>query len=153
MKNEKELSKGHGTATRHRKATTPAQTIGRMGIGTQQANGRRGNRPQQSAPRTIGHPALNFLKTKFLPMYTPEAQTPQDSEVGRGVKNSLAILAGELGIKPMDVSALPYPYNVLIAHEQAKQQLRRTHWDLELFIMEAERAICNGNDGNGEPPV
>jgi len=138
MKNEKELSARLHTASRYSKTTTTAQKTGRMGIGARQADGRKGDRPQHTATRTAGHPATNFLRAKFLPLYAPDTQTPQDDKVGKGVVSSLTMLTAAMGLNPIDVSGMPYPYNVLMAHEKTRQQLQRTHRNLDLLIMESD---------------
>jgi len=138
MKNEKVISKRNGTTTCERKATTAAQTIGRMGNGVKQARGRKGNRPQQLQASAFGAFADGFLRERFLPMYSAYADTPQDKGIGEGVLNSLAILSENYNLKPFDATGLQYPYNILLAHHDTERQLRRKRLNLELLIMEQD---------------
>ena len=138
MKNEKDLSKRDGTATRKRKAAEAAPSVGRMGIGTRQAQRRKGDRPQHAKPRTAGDFTDGFLRQQFMPMYAPSAGMPENKEVDKGVLNSLANVAEKFRFIPAQVQDLPYPYNVLLAHEATKKQLSRKSPDLELFIMETD---------------
>jgi len=138
MKNEKVISKGNGTATRKRKAAATPQGIGRMGIGTQQARRCKGNHPQQSAPRAVAAFADGFLRQQYLPMYAPYREAPPNNDIDKGVLHSLANLAGAFNFQPFEANSYAYPYNVMLAYNDAEKQMKRKNKDLELFIMEAD---------------
>lgn len=60
-----------------------------------------------------------FLRHRFLPMYGPSENLPARERVEPGFFQSLGNLAGASGFRPMDVTGLDYPRNVLLAHWHA----------------------------------
>jgi len=90
----------------------------------EQAARRAGSSKEQNALRSEGFIANNFIKYRFLPVYEQAEIIPHKKEVEKGFFKSLSILAEAHHFSLLDVSDRPYPYNILLAHWDASQQLK-----------------------------
>lgn len=97
-----------------------------------------GSSSEQTALRSCGTAADGFLRHRFMPLYEEAEGLPQDQDISKGVFGSLAMLSAEQGVELKDFSDKPYPYNLLLAHHDAQNQLSEKSDELELFIVQSE---------------
>jgi len=113
-------------------------------MGTTQAIRRIRTKPEKAARcRTsqIGkvairtpEPAANgFLRTSFLPLYRQES-APKGRSIEQDFFASLKRLTDAFNLSCIDVSDKRYPYNILVAHAHAQEQLSTMQWDVTLAI-------------------
>lgn len=114
-------------------------TSRRIRSGTQQTARCSRSKKKQTAQRTRRNAADGFLTHRFLPLYAPAEDTPDQKRAGQGCMKSLSALAGAYGCELMNVQDKPYPYNILL-----------THWDMGRQLMDKSRAtISIMEDENG----
>jgi hypothetical protein len=106
----------------------------------EQDKGRQGNHQRRQALSFCGTIANGFLTHHFLPLYEPAKALPMREKIESSFYASLEIMQSALPIKTMDVSDIPYPYNVLLSYWDAERQLQHLK-ETELFIV---------NDGSGQ---
>jgi len=99
-----------------------------------------GSEKKQAALCPAGHIADGFLKHRFLPLYHQEGLIPCKKQVERNFFKSLSQLAGCCSFLPLNVSAKPYPYNILLSYWDAQQQINDVKKDTELFIITNDRS-------------
>ncbi len=97
------------------------------------------SKKQQAPFHTTGLAADGFLKHRFLPLYQQADNLPDKKQVEQGFKKSLSILTNLYNFKPLDVSGKAYPYNILLAHWDASQQLNTQNQQVELLIIQDEQ--------------
>ncbi|MXN91112.1 hypothetical protein GR160_07700 [Flavobacterium sp. Sd200] len=81
-----------------------------------------GRKGKQGAGRTACAPADGFLRHSFLPLYGQEV-APKEPNIEWDFFASLDRVVQEYNLKAVDFTGKPYPYNVLLAHTRAQQQL------------------------------
>lgn len=100
----------------------------------------RSGKGKQSAGRTACAPADGFLRHSFLPLYGQEAVVPKETGVERDFFASLDRVVKAYRVNPIDVGGKPYPYNVLLAHGKAQQQLNAMGRNITLSIQQDDNA-------------
>ncbi|MEA9414335.1 hypothetical protein [Flavobacterium sp. PL02] len=77
----------------------------------------------------------------MLPLYEQGEEIPNCEESEKGFFDSLNILTGLYGFEQIEVECQPYPYNILLAHQYAQRQLKKSGQDIELTIMQEDDGI------------
>jgi hypothetical protein len=81
--------------------------------------------------------AHGFLNRRFLPLCSvEEGILPKGKNVERDFFSSLSILAKAYNFEPMDVSSKAYPYNVLLAHSDARLKIENADSLTKLLIIQ-----------------
>jgi len=103
----------------------------------------RGGKGKQNTGRTACAPADGFLRHGFLPLYGQEAVAPKGVAVEQNFFASLDKVVQQYNLKAIDVSGKPYPYNVLLAHNKAQQQLTTMDRNITVSIQKDNNGcIC-----------
>ena len=110
----------------------------RIRIGTQPIARCEGSTAKQAPLSPEGHPADGFLKHRFLPLCEPSLYVPDEETVTGGFFQSLGYLCRHYRIEPMDVSALAYPANVLLATWQLRRQFKKQGRHRQLQVVEQD---------------
>lgn len=119
--------------------TTPANR--RIRIGLEQAARYSGGQGQHAEKRTAEPAAYGFLNNSFAPKYIPAEALPKRRETVRDFFKSLTQLKKHYGIRLDDFRSLPYPYNILLAREEAGKAISKKHRQREVFIIEQDQQI------------
>jgi hypothetical protein len=96
---------------------------------------------EQNHFRTFGTPADGFLKHQFLPLLEQGEQLPNQSLSEKGFFKSLSSLTGVYRLEKTTFENRPYPYNILLTHACAQEQLKKSGQDIELSIMQDDNDI------------
>ncbi|MCV9926255.1 hypothetical protein OIU83_01215 [Flavobacterium sp. LS1R49] len=112
------------------------QTVRHMGRKHQPLARCAGTQKQQASLSSFGTLADGFLKHQFLPLFEQGKETPNADQAEKGFFDSLNILTGVYGFEQLEVACKPYPYNILLAHQYAQRQLKKSGQDIELAIMQ-----------------
>jgi len=102
----------------------------------QAARCKRGKR-EQGAIRPAQPFADGFLRHSFSPLYK-QGTAPKADDAEQVFFASLEKLQQEYGLNPVDVLGKPYPYNLLLAMENAKTQLQETGRDISLSVKKCD---------------
>ncbi|TRW21980.1 hypothetical protein FMM05_19535 [Flavobacterium zepuense] len=78
--------------------------------------------------------ADGFLRHQFLPLYEASAKTPDQAHAEHQFFSCLSTLAKSKGFVPQDFKDKAYPYNILLAYDDAQRQLRNSGQDAVLSI-------------------
>ncbi|MFH6943379.1 hypothetical protein [Flavobacterium sp.] len=81
-----------------------------------------------------------FLRHSFLPLFEMGKKVPDQFQVEKNFFASLALLSGLYGFRVMGTKDKPYPYNILLAHEDIQKQLNSLGRDIELSIMQEQNS-------------
>jgi hypothetical protein len=95
-----------------------------------------GDKKEQKQFRTVGVIADGFLRHPFLPLFEQGKKLPSQLQAEKGFFKSLSILTGVYELEQTNVENKCYPYNILLAHEHAQKQLRKSGQDIELTILQ-----------------
>lgn len=109
-------------------------TISNIRRKPQPTAGRSSRAKGQSQINTLASCADGFLKHRFLPLCVPELQLPDREKVEQGYFQSVTELCNVNGIEQLDVSHLPYPYNILLSHHDLSIKLNRQPYEVQLVI-------------------
>jgi hypothetical protein len=120
----------------------------KLPYGTQQVAGRSKRTERQAAGRTGGNAAPDFLRHPFLPLCNVSQKAlPFNQEQETTYIQSLERLAALYGIAAPEISAKPYPFNLLYSHWDAGRKLRKLNPDLRLeVVMEAGKVLLATED-------
>lgn len=91
---------------------------------------------QQTKIGSVGTLADGFLRHPFLPLYEKSSELPNSEKAEKDFFESLLILSEHCGFETIIIRDKSYPYNILLAKEQIKKQLKKTGQDIELYIMD-----------------
>ncbi len=89
-------------------------------------------RQSQICPRTPG--ADGFLNHSFMPLCHKAGKVPAQEPTEADYYKSANELCKLHGFRPMDVTGLPYPYNILLTLRDIKNKLNRQPYETELLI-------------------
>jgi len=89
-------------------------------------------RQSQISPAAPG--ADGFLSHSFMPLCHQANKLPLPEQTEIDFFQSANELCKLHGFQAMDVSCLPYPYNILLTHRDIKNKLNRQPYETELFI-------------------
>lgn len=118
---------GKNTATRIPKTKTTAQTVRRVYPLDAKTKGCERNTERQNESSTHSHATHAFLNCSFLPKLkdTPSVQAWKETDkMERDFYQSLSQLAEHYGIIPTPSKHLGFPYNIALALEDLKKQLK-----------------------------
>jgi uncharacterized cysteine cluster protein YcgN (CxxCxxCC family) len=118
---------GKNTASRREKTKATAQTVGRVRPLDAKTKGCERNTERQNESSTDSHATHTFLNCSFLPKLkdTPSVQAWKETDkMGRDFYQSLSQLAEHYGIIPTPSKHLGFPYNIALALEDLRKQLK-----------------------------
>lgn len=118
---------GKNTASRTAKTKATAQTVGRVRPLDAKTKGCERDTERQNESSADSYATHAFLKCSFLPKLkdTPSVQAWKETDkMGRDFYQSLSQLAEHYGIKPAESKHLGFPYNIALALEDLKKQLK-----------------------------
>lgn len=113
-------------------------TVRRLGRKYQPLARCAGSKKQQTHLSTFGTLIDGFLRHQFLPLFERGEEMPNCEESKKIFFDSLSILTRLYGFKQIEVECQPYPYNVLLAHQYAQRQLKKSGQDIELTVMQED---------------
>jgi len=91
--------------------------------------------------RSIGAPTDGFLKQRFLPLFEQRGKLPNQSRTEKDFFKSLSILSQTYGLEERNLESMPYPYNILLAHDYAQKHLQKSAQNIELSIMQDDNGM------------
>lgn len=106
-----------------------------VGRKPRQAAGRGTGKERQETPCASGLTANGFLKHSFLPLYAPCSHLPNRECAEQGFFQSLSVLASRGIAVQVNYQDKPYPYNLLLAHDDLRQQLEAEKDNYELMMV------------------
>jgi hypothetical protein len=120
----------------------------KLPYGAQQVAGRSKRTGRQAAERTCADAAPYFLRHSFLPLCSVSQKAlPYNQEQETTYIQSLEKLTACYGIEAPEISAKPYPYNLLYSHWDAERKLRKLNPDLRLeVVMEKGKILLATED-------
>jgi hypothetical protein len=95
-----------------------------------------GDKKEQEQFRSARIPTDGFLRQSFLPLFEQGENLPNPIQTQKGFFDSLAILTRLYGFERVEVTNKSYPYNIFLTHEHIQKQLRKSHQDIELKILQ-----------------
>jgi len=116
------------------KATTVAQTVGRVHALDEASKGCKRNKERQKKISPCLNATDAFLNCTFLPKLRTTEKIPDSNKTGkleRDFYRSLSLLAEHFDIQPMQSKQFGYPYNIALAIHDVKTQLQNKlrHWE------------------------
>jgi len=110
---------------------------------SEQAQRHSGSTQRPNPLRSAGTPADGFLSHSFAPKYTPAAELPGRMQTEKDFFRSLSLLKKHYGINVPDFRSLPYPYNILMAKQQADKAVRINNRIREVAINAlGDKSVC-----------
>lgn len=113
-------------------------TVRRLGRKHQPPARCAGNQKQQTNLSTFGTFADGFLRFQILPLFEQGTELPNSETTEKDFFDSLSILTEIYGLELLEVVDKPYPYTIVLAHEYAQRQLKKSAQDIELTIVQDE---------------
>lgn len=99
------------------------------------------SKKQQVQLSSVGTLTDGFLRHPFLPLYEQDNKLPESVKIEMEFFESLRILTEHYGFETITLRDKSYPYNILLAKEQAQKQLKKLEQDIELSIMQDDKGI------------
>ncbi|RKF37170.1 hypothetical protein BCY89_05830 [Sphingobacterium siyangense] len=121
----------NGKASKKRKPSATAQTVGAVRTVDEKTKGCRGNTKGQTEVRTACDVANAFLEMRFPPRLQ-ETETIQDCDrlkMDRDFKKSLSLIAKKFNLSLQDSGNIPFPYNIAESMADLKKQLKKAQTD------------------------
>lgn len=121
----------NGKATKKRKPSSTAQTVGAVRTVDEKTKGCRGNPKGQTEVCTACDVANAFLGMRFPPRLQ-ETETIQDCDrlkMDRDFKKSLSLIAKKFNLSLQDCGNIPFPYNIAESMADLKKQLKKAETD------------------------
>ncbi|NHA03312.1 hypothetical protein G7092_05885 [Mucilaginibacter sp. HC2] len=97
-----------------------------------------GGLQRQSPVCTTPPGADGFLNHSFLPPCHVTGKLPPQAETEQGFYESARLLCDLHGLKPVDTTHMPYPYNILLCYRDISRKLNRQPEETELLITRAK---------------
>jgi hypothetical protein len=82
--------------------------------------------------------ADGFLSHSFLPLCHKAGKLPAQEPTEADYYQSVNELCKLHDFKPIDVTGMAYPYNILLTHRDIKNKLNRQHYETELYITKGQ---------------
>lgn len=130
---------------------TVAQTIGRVRRLDAKTKGRQRNTERQTQIRTDNNASNGFLKCSFVPKLQ-EGQTIQatkkSDQIERDFYSSLSKLAEHYNILPIVSRPYGYPYNIALALEDTKVQLKEKvrNWEEICLVQDSKKTYFTSEE-------
>lgn len=136
---------GRDSISQRRKTKATAMAVSRVRRMDETSKRRKRNPKGQAEVRSGGNVADAFLRTTFLPklQQSEDIDTVDRKAVERDFYQSLSTLARRFGIEPMPTQSLSYPYNIISALENAREQLREKtdNWQEIRLVEDGDQAF------------